>query len=64
MLAIDIRSPQQLLVGDVLSPPLMPSLGITIAVRIVRQRKSRNPAKCLQKRARGKQDSDRDRRRR
>ena len=57
MLAISTRSPQyaellwllQLLLLLLL---LLPSLGITIAVKIVRHKNSRNPIKCLQQEAR------------
>jgi hypothetical protein len=48
MLAISTRSPQHaaaLLLLLLLSPP---SLGITIAVKIVKHKNSRKPIKCLQ----------------
>ena len=50
MLAISTRSPQyaELLRLLQLLLLLFPSLGITIAVKIVRHKNSRNPIKCLQ----------------
>ena len=53
MLAISTRSPQyaellRLLQLLLLLLLLLPSLGITIAVKIVRHKNSRNPIKCLQ----------------
>ena len=54
MLAISTRSPQyaELLRLLQLLLLLFPSLGITIAVKIVRHKNSRNPIKCLQQEAR------------